>query len=145
MSPKPRDLFGRTRLASRDAPPTVTHELAQCRSDRAGRRDLNVVMGWQKSAVEVDASKVLRPMFRRVPASLGQIEATDECDGIVNDDNLAVMGSADGMISIHMKMHPGVALPPRSEERQYFTLQRVNHREIPCQNMNMETRPARCQ
>ena len=43
-------------------------------------------------------------MFRGVPSPFCQIEAADECDGIINHYDLCVVRGSDGMISVQLEM-----------------------------------------
>ena len=61
-------------------------------------------MRWQVGSIEIYASRVFRPMFRGVPSPFCQIEAADECDGIINHYDLCVVRGSDGMISVQLEM-----------------------------------------
>ena len=129
----------------RGDPPALSGDIAQCRGDFAGHSNLNVVVRRRDGAVKVDAPNIVRPMIRSVPASSGQIQPSDERNGVVDDDDFLVMRGADGMIAVHMKVNPRVPLPARSEEGKHFAHQRENHREVADQNVNLELWPPRGQ
>ena len=82
-------------------------------------------------------------MLRRIPAGMREIEAADERDGIVDDDDLLVVRRADRMLAVEPELEPAVRLPVELEHGQPLALERIHHREIPRQRVRAQT-AARC-
>ena len=98
--------------------------------------------------IRVDTPDVVGPMLGCVPSSSGEIEAADEGDGVIDYDDFRMMRGANRVIAVHVKMEPWVSRPTGTEERQHFTIEGEDHREIPNQDnqdMDVQIRPARSQ
>jgi hypothetical protein len=70
-------------------------------------------------------------MLRRVPSSLGDIEAADKGDGIVHNHYFLMVRAAEGVAAVQMKMEPPMGAEAEFEERQRLTFEGVDHCEIP--------------
>ncbi len=66
---------------------------------------------WIGLAIVIDARWVTNEVPGGIPARTGQIEATDEGNGVVDNDDLLVMRGTDRMVRIHEEMQPAVRRP----------------------------------
>ncbi|KGD59276.1 hypothetical protein DP49_6626 [Burkholderia pseudomallei] len=147
---------GRPRIVVRRAPPVRADRdalaagarpaLARERADR-GRRvavehRLHVVKRRVARAVRIDAARLVGRMPRRVPARARQIEAADERDAIVDHDELLVMRRAARVRAVEPEHDAVPRAPSGAVHGRPFALERVDHREIPCQHIDPQ--PSAC-
>src|SRR5919109_633843 len=100
-------------------------------------------MGREVTSVEVDTSWILGPVLGQIPAPFCQIEAADEGDGIIDDNDLRMVRSADGVIPVQAEIDSRTLPPAAAKEGNGFALQGENHRVVPDQDVSMELAPAR--
>src|SRR3546814_3171490 len=66
------------------------------------------------------AQRVVRRMLGRVPATLRDVQPTDKCHAVVDDDDFLVMRSAYRVNAVHAEEHAALPAPAgtisRSEE-----------------------------
>ena len=120
--------------------PTFAGEPAERRCCLAIHHHLHVVERGVWFAVRVDTTFVVRQVCRRVPPPLAQVHSSRECDAIIYDHELLVLRRADRVLPIQGKMHAVVGRPLQSVVRKELPFHRVDHREVPAEDINLEVR-----
>ena len=131
---------GRDAFARRGAP-TLASEPAERTRRGAVERDADVVEGCVVREPRVVAPLVAGPVLARVPAAGGEVEASREGDGVVDDHELLVMAAAGRMEPVEREPQPGMRPPPEPYARQHLALEREEHREVPLEHVDLEVAP----
>ena len=77
-----------------------------------------------------------------VPAAVSEIETSDECDGIVHDDDFLMMRCAERMLVVQAEVQAPMRAPVELVYGQPFAIEREDHREIPGKDMHLQAAPA---
>src|SRR5215831_9424548 len=123
--------------AARSAP-MILDDLTQGVGGRAIDHELNVMRRRIGTLISIDPSRIVGNMIRRIPTTIGDVEPAGKCQRIVHHDDFLMMRRAQGMAAVEKKMNSSVGSPGMSIERHDLPIRRVNHREIPEQNVNVE-------
>jgi len=88
----------------------------------------------------IDAAGVVGAVLRRVPAACREIEAADERDRVIDHDDLLVMRRTERMAAVEAEVEARMAAPRAREERERLALERVDHRKIPGEDVDVQLR-----
>ena len=89
-------------------------------------------------AVGIDAARIIRLMFRGIPAPAAQIDAAGEGDLVIDHYQLLMMRGAFGMAAVEAKVKAWRRLQAQPQGRQQFPLGRIDHIEIPGQQIDTQ-------
>jgi len=131
-------LNGKGKSPSRRVKPSVTSQLTQGSGRLTRHHHLNIVKRRIGLPVRVDPKGILASMRRGIPSGFRQIQPSDKSNRVVDDHKLLVMRGADRMLPIHLIGEPTVAAPARLGRRHPFTLQSVDHGEVPIEHMDSQ-------
>ena len=81
-------------------------------------------------------------MLRRVPTPFGEVQAAGKRHAVVDDDDFRMMGRADRMVAIEVKMNAGMTMPTWAKKRGGLPIERVDQSEVPYKHVNVECRPS---
>ena len=139
----PHVIDGRLYYAPRRTPghpsPTLPRELAQCTRTIAADDDADVVERRVRLASVIDAARIIVRVGGRVPARAREVVAADEGHCVVDDDDLLVVTCAGGMAVVEAKRQPPMRPPVELVDRQPFALHRIEHREVPRQDVTADS------
>ena len=93
-------------------------------------------------AARVDAARVVRQVFTGVPTPAAQIDATGERHLVVYYDDFLVVGRTLGMGTVEAEMEARRRLHAQAQGRQQLALGRIDHVEIPRQQVDVQARLA---
>ena len=131
----------RCRIADR-APPTLARELDERRDDPTLDRHLDV-MEWRIGlAVGIETARIVRPVRRCIPTPHGEIDAADEGHIIIDDDDFLMMRGADRVIGGKAQPQAAMPRPLAIEQREGLAFDRIDHREVPDQDVDAQVPPA---
>ena len=138
----PRRRLRRHNVRQRGA--TGSYPLRSCQAgerlrDRALDDQLHVVNRTIAIAVGRDAARILGEVAAGVPPVTGEIDAADEGDAIVDDDELLVMGGTEGGRG-KAKIQTRAALAQRRESAAALAVATVGDRAVPQQQPDIELR-----
>ena len=74
-------------------------------------------------------------MLAGIPARPREVIPADECHSVVDDDKLLMVTCARRMAVVEAKRQSPMCAPIELEDRQPFALHRIEHREVPRQNV----------
>jgi hypothetical protein len=77
-------------------------------------------------------------MVRGIPAAYREIKPADECDRIVDHDDLLVVSRTERQFVVKTQTHLPRCRPVKGEGRKQLPLQRVDDRIIPKQQVHGE-------
>src|SRR4029453_7418278 len=106
-SPRP------TQVPPGRSPPALSEELAQSGRGVAVDGHLDVVERSIRDAARRGATRVNGPVLARVPAMARQVDSADECDRIIDDDDLLVVRGSERGARVGAKADAGGPAQPR--------------------------------
>ena len=86
--------------------PTLARELAERAGGAATDDHAEIVERRIRGAVRIAPARVARHVLRRIPAVEGQVEAADEANAVVDDDELLVVRCPDRMPVVELEIEP---------------------------------------
>src|SRR3546814_20718655 len=76
-----------------------------------------------------------------VPSVGGHVDPPAECQGIVDDDDLLMMGGADWMCAVELERDIHVTRPAHRDQGSPATAEQLERAHIPHADMNLQLRP----
>ena len=129
----------RSRLLTHCAP-TVAHEGPESGRRRATQHRLHLVIRPVRLAQRRRPGRLVGPVCGGVPPMPGQVDAAAERQGVVDDDDLLVMGAADRMVVVEAESHLSGHPPAEPPSRQRIAFERVERRVIPDEDVAAQLR-----
>ncbi len=82
-----------------------------------------------------------------VPALAGEVEPAAERDRIVDDDDLLMVRPAGRMRIVELEMNTPMRFPtpPETHFDGRFPIVRIDHREVPVENIDVQVAPSACE
>ena len=84
------------------------------------------------------APRILRQVLRAIPAAHGEVDAADEGERIVDDDDLLVMRARHRMRVVVAQVHAPGRRPAEAVERREFPIGAEHHRVIPVEHVDVQ-------
>ena len=125
------------------APPTLAGKVPQRAGTVTSDDHPHVVERRVRHAAMVDPVRIISAVAARIPTHPGQVVTADEGDGIVDNDDLLMMGCTDRVLIVETERQPPMRTPVKFEDRQPFALHRVEHGEIPREHVAAQFPPRR--
>jgi hypothetical protein len=133
-------IYKRHMLAS-DAKPARPRELAKRSRGLTIEQNADVVERTVGPSRRIDSVRLSDPVGRRVPPTLGQVEAARECDSVDDDDELLMVGRTDRDSAVQAELHLPRSVPAKRPAGEQLTLSRIDDRIIPKQKMDGQLWP----
>jgi hypothetical protein len=81
----------------------LSHDFGQRACDVAFDHALDVMKGCVRFPIRVLSIRIFGKMLTRIPTADRQVQTTDKCDRVIDDDDLLVLCRTEGQARIHAK------------------------------------------
>jgi len=123
--------------ATRSAP-MVFDDITKGCGGGAIHHELDIMGGGIRAIIDIDPARIVGIVVRGIPTTVGDIETSGECDGVVNNNDFLMMRCAQGMTAVEEEVNSSMGSPGMSIERNDLSVCGINHRKIPKQNVDMD-------